>query len=61
MKSTKEETNYRYPDGATSKICDNCTMFVEPESCTSVEGYIDRVAVCDLFEMVKDDGKLHDK
>lgn len=59
MKATKADTNYRYPKGGTDKICDNCTMFVEPDGCTSVSGYIDPLAVCDLFEMK--DGELHDK
>jgi hypothetical protein len=53
-KDSKETANYRYPKGSTEKICDNCSMFVEPEGCTSVEGYIDRLATCDYFEMMKD-------
>jgi hypothetical protein len=50
-KDSKETANYRMPPGGTDKICQNCTMFVEPDGCTSVKGYIDPLAVCDYFEM----------
>ena len=47
-KATKQEANYR--NGHGEQLCQNCTMFVEPEGCTSVKGYIDRLALCDYFE-----------
>jgi hypothetical protein len=51
-KSTKAEAKYR--NGHGSKICENCTMFVPDErECTSVEGYIDPLALCDYFERKK--------
>lgn len=56
-KSTKSVANYRYPKEATDQICDNCSMFIEPDGCTSVEGYIDRLAVCDYFEFADNQTK----
>ena len=56
-KSTKEVANYRYPKDATNRICGNCSMFIEPEGCTAVEGYIDRLAVCDYFEYGESEAK----
>lgn len=52
-KETKTEARYR--NGSGSRICQNCTMFMPDErECTAVEGYIDPLAVCDLFERAKE-------
>lgn len=49
-KELKADVDYHLPKEATSRICGNCSMFVEPDKCTAVEGYIDPLAVCKLFE-----------
>jgi hypothetical protein len=48
-KLTKAEVNYRKAE-VLGRACGRCTMFLAPESCTLVKGYILRSFVCDRFE-----------
>jgi hypothetical protein len=47
-KVSKQSVNYRQAED--NAFCARCKMFVEPASCTAVEGRIHRVDLCDLFE-----------
>lgn len=39
-KVSKEEANYRQPTPDWDRRCDHCTMFLEPNLCSVVEGYV---------------------
>jgi hypothetical protein len=48
-KKVKAEVSYR--NGHGDKLCMNCTMYNEPgRSCSAVQGYIAKLALCDLFK-----------
>jgi len=47
-KATKEQAHYRL--GTAGQHCAQCTMFVRPDGCTSVQGKISPWAVCDFFK-----------
>jgi hypothetical protein len=49
-KATKEESHYRKGNG--KEHCGICTMFVSPDSCTSVEGDISEDDLCDYFKKI---------
>lgn len=48
QKKPKGEVHYR--NGWGSNYCAVCTMYVKPNQCTAVDGYIAPYAYCDLFE-----------
>ena len=57
-KSTKIEANYQdSPKG--EEHCDDCTMFIEPSSCTAVKGVISPVGWCKFFKEMKKIGKAN--
>lgn len=54
-KKPKGEVFYRKGHG--DKYCRVCTMYVEPNACTAVQGHIASWALCDLFEKKKGDSE----
>lgn len=46
---SKKEANFRHA-GYVHKRCATCTMFVVPDRCTLVRGFIGPMAVCDYWE-----------
>lgn len=55
-KVDKAEVNYR--PGSDLQACKNCEHFIPNSSCTKVEGRIELMGLCDLFQEPMDQDEL---